>query len=86
MERSLLGKGEESLNKWSCPGYITRMAAMPTRMLKTLKKISHRTKSPMILKLGIEHYMYVLKLFKAYINDDHELALTFFMIMSSWQN
>ena len=48
--------------------------------VQNLKKI----KSPMILKLGIEHYMYVLKLFKAYINDDHELALTYFMIMSNW--
>ena len=51
--------------------------------VKNLKKILiYRTKSPMILKLGIEDYMYVLKLFKAYINDNHELALTYFMIMS----
>ena len=37
--------------------------------------------SPLNLKLGNEHY--VVKLLKAYINDDHELTLTYFMIMSN---
>ena len=35
----------------------------------------------MIMKLGMEHY--VLKLYKVYINDDPELTLTYFTIMSN---
>ena len=33
----------------------------------------------MIMKLGMEHY--VLKLYKIYINDDPELAFTYFTTM-----
>ena len=40
--------------------------------------------SPMIMKLGMEHY--VLKLYKVYINDDPELTLTQFKTMSNWGN
>ena len=36
--------------------------------LKSLKIFSYRTNSPMIMKLGMEHY--VLKLYTVYINDD----------------
>ena len=36
----------------------------------------------MIMKLGMEHY--VLKLYKAYINDDPELNLTYFTTMSNF--
>ena len=35
----------------------------------------------MILKLGMVHY--VLKLYKAYINDDPELTLTYFTTVSN---
>ena len=52
-------------------------------MVKTLK-VSLRTYSPMILKLGMEHY--VLKLYKVYINDYPELALTCFTTMSNLSN
>ena len=38
----------------------------------------------MILKLAMEHY--VLKLYKVYINDDPEFALTCFMTMSNFVN
>ena len=33
------------------------------------------------MKFGMEHY--VLKLYKVYINDDLELTLTYFTIMSN---
>ena len=36
----------------------------------------------MIMKLGIEQY--VLKLYKVYINDDPELTLTHFKMMSNF--
>ena len=35
----------------------------------------------MIMQLGMEHY--VLKLYKVYINDDPELTLTYFRMMSN---
>ena len=60
-------------------GHMTKMAAMSI-WLKPSKIFSYRTNSPMILKLGMEHY--VLKLYKVYINDDLELTLTYFMTMS----
>ena len=44
------------------PGHMTKMAAMP------ISKIFYRTNCPVIMKLGMEHY--VLKLYKVYINDD----------------
>ena len=38
--------------------------------------------SPMILKLGMDHYD--LKLYNVYINDDPELTSTYFTPMSNW--
>ena len=35
----------------------------------------------MILKLGMEHY--VFNMYKVYINDDPELTLTYFMTISN---
>ena len=55
---------------------MTKMAAMPVYGI-----FFFRTNSPMIMKLGMEHY--VLKLYKVYINDDSELTLTHFMTMSN---
>ena len=72
----LLGKGER--NYINGPGQMTKMAAMPI-FGKNIQKSSPY--SPMILKLGMEHY--VLKLYKVYINDDPELTLTYFTTMSN---
>ena len=44
------------------------------------KIFSYRNISRMIMKLCMEQY--VLKLYKVYINDDRELSLTHFKIMS----
>ena len=48
--------------------------------LKPSKIFSYRTNSPMIMKLGMEHYK--LKLYKLYINDAPELTFTYFTTMS----
>ena len=45
-------------------------------MVKTFIKSSPT--EPMIMKLCMEQYIYVLKLYKIYINDDPELTLTHF--------
>ena len=45
-------------------------------MVNLQKILFYRTNSPMIMKLGIEHF--VLKLFKVYINDDPEVDLDLF--------
>ena len=58
------------------PGHMTKIAAMPI-----YSKISYRTNSPMIMKLGMEHYE--LKLYTVCINDDPELNLTYFTTMSN---
>ena len=63
------------------PVHMTKMAATPIYGKKPSKVFSYRTKGPMIMKFGIEHY--VLKLYKVYINDDPELSLTYFTIMSN---
>ena len=42
---------------------------------------SYRTNSPMIMKLGMEHYK--LKLYIVYIIDDPGLTLTYFTTMSN---
>ena len=57
------------------------MAAMPIYDKKPVKLFYYRSNSPMILKLGMEHY--VPKLYKVYINDDPELTLTYFTTMSN---
>ena len=61
------------------PGHMTKMATTPIYGKKP-SKIFYRTNSPMIMKLGMEHY--ILKLYKVYINDDRELTLTYFTTMS----
>ena len=50
-------------------------------MVKTFKIFSYITNDTMTMKLCMEHY--VLKLYKAYINDDPELTLTHFKTMSN---
>ena len=72
---SLLGKGEVYINGL---GHMTKMAAMPIYG----KKIFSRTRSPMIMKLGMYHWG--LKLYKVFINDDPGLTLTYFVAMSNW--
>ena len=65
------------------PGHMTKMAAMSIYRvnLKPSKIFSYRTISPIILKHVME--LYVLKLYKVYINDDSELTLTHFKMMSN---
>ena len=53
-------------------GHMTKMAAMPIYVKKTLKIFFSRTRIPMILKLGMYHWG--LKLYKVYINDDPGLT------------
>ena len=65
--RASLGSGKESLYKlprWQPCSF----------MVKPSKIFCYSTKSPMIMKLGME--LYVFKLYKVYINDDPELTLT----------
>ena len=61
-------------------GHMTKMAAM--LFYGKPSKISYKTNTPMIMKLGMEHY--VLKLYKVYINDYPELTLTHFKTMSNF--
>ena len=77
-----MGRGNERVYL-NGPGHRTKMAAMPIhgKMVKTLKIFS-RTKSPMILKLDMEHRG--LKLYKVYINDGPGLTLTYFTARSNW--
>ena len=58
-------------------GHRTKLAATPIYG-KNLKKNSTEL-SPIIIKLGMEHY--VLKLYKVNINDDPELTLACFTTM-----
>ena len=51
-------------------------------MLKTFKNLSSRTKSPMTLKLDMQHLGH--KLYKVYINDDPELIVTYFTTRSNF--
>ena len=53
-------------------------------MVKTFKNIQYRTYNPMLMKLGMEHY--VLKLYKCYINDDPEMTMTHFKTMTNLAN
>ena len=59
---------------------MNKMPVMPI-MINTLKIVSLKTSSPMIMQLVMEYY--VLKLYKVYINDDFELTLTYFTTMSN---
>ena len=73
-----MGSGKESYINGT--GHMTKMAAMVIYG-KNLQKIFYRPNGPMIMKLCMEQY--VLKLYKVYINDDHELTLTHFKTMSN---
>ena len=74
-----LGRGKESIYKWSMShdqdGRHTNIYGKPSKIF------SYRTNSPMIMKLCMEHC--VLKLYKVYINENPELTLTYFTIMSN---
>ena len=59
-----------------CPGHMTKMAATPIYGKNLQKNFFYRTNSPMIMKLGMEHYKQ--KLYTFYINNDPELTLTYF--------
>ena len=61
------------------PGHMIKMAAKPIYG-KNLKNLFLQNNSPMIMKLGMEHYE--LKLYTVYINDYTELILTYFTAMS----
>ena len=61
---------------------MIKMATMPIYGKKTLKIFSYITNSPMITRLGMEHYE--LKLYTVYKNDDPELTLTYFTTMSNF--
>ena len=62
-------------------GHMTKMAATPIYMYgKNLQKPFPAELSPMIMKLGMEHYK--LKLYLVYINDDPVLTLTYFKTLS----
>ena len=75
-----MGRGKESLYKWSRShdqdGHHAHIYGK-----KPSKIFSYRTNSPIIMKLGMKHY--VLKLYKVYINDDPELTLTHFKTVSN---
>ena len=63
--------GQVTLPRWQpCP-----------YMVKTFKNIFYRTRSPMILKLGMQHR--TLKVYKVYINDDPVMTLTYLMARSN---
>ena len=61
-------------------GHMTKLAAMPLYG-KNLKKNFSRTRSPMILKLGMQYRE--LKFYKVYINNYPELTLTYFTARSN---
>ena len=75
---ALLGRGNESLYKWSrSHDQDGRHAHI---WLKPLKIFS-RTRSPRTLKIGMQHKG--LKLYKDYINDDPGLTLAYFRARSN---
>ena len=61
---------------------MTKMAVMPIYGKNLQKIFSYRTNSPMVMKLGMEHY--VLKPYKVYINDDPELTMTHVTTISNF--
>ena len=61
-------------------GHITKWPPC-TYMVKSLKMFFSKTRSTMILNLGMQHQE--LKLYKVYINDDPGLTLTYFTVRSN---
>ena len=61
------------------PGHMTKMAAMPIYG-KNLKIFS-RTKRPMTLKPGMQHWL--LEYYQFCLNDDPGLTLTYFTARSN---
>ena len=74
-----MGRGEVSVYKWSRSheqdDHRVRIWKIPSKIF------SYKTNFHMIMKLGMEYY--VLNLYKVYINDDTELTLTYFTILSN---
>ena len=64
------------------PGHMTKMAGMPIYGKKHLKIFFSRTRSPMILKLGMKHQG--LNLYKVYMHYDPGLTLTYFTARLNW--
>ena len=62
-------------------GHMTKMAATPIYGKNPSKIFFFRTRSPMILKLGMYHWG--LKLYKVCINDDPGLTFTYFTARSN---
>ena len=62
------------------PDHMTKMTARPI-CGKTFKIFFSRTRSPMILKLGMYHWGF--KRYTVYINDDPGLTLTYFTARSN---
>ena len=60
------------------PGHMTKMAAMA---INSENHFFFRTRSPMILKLGIKHR--AIELYKFYINHGPVMTLTYFMARST---
>ena len=63
-------------------GHMTKMAAMLINSKNLQKSSPTELTVLMIMKLCMEQY--VLKLYKAYINDDLKLTMTHFKTMSNW--
>ena len=61
-------------------GHMTKMAATPVYGKKLLKLFFFRIGSPMILKLGRQHWRLTPN--KVYINGDPRLTLTYFTARS----
>ena len=57
------------------PGLMTKMAATPIYGKNLKNVIFSRTRSPMILKLGMKHWG--IRVYKNYINDDTRLTLSY---------
>ena len=75
-----LGRGNESLYKWSrSHDQDGRHAHI---WYKPLKIFFSRTRNPMILKLGMQHSE--PKLYKVCINDEPGLTLAYFTARSNW--
>ena len=63
------------------PGHMTKMAARPIYMAKTLKIFSSRTKRSMTLKLSMQHR--VLECYQVCSNDGPGLTMIYFTARSN---